>query len=1227
MKTARVIHSILIICSATNLFGQNQSIPQSQIDTQIIVAPKVILLSSRPKPNVVIVPNKPAGTYEYPYRGGTKRVDLLPPVTKALEQFAPEAQGIGFFVTYTTDNGLALDPVACGYKDNLGNLWFGTAGGGVSRYDGKSFTNFTTVQGLAYNLVCSIIQDKAGNIWFGTAGGGVSRYDGKVFTNFSTEQGLTNNDVYSIEEDNDGNLWFGTVGGGVSRFDGKVFTSFTIAEGLANNVVLSIKKDKSGNLWFATDGGGVSRYDGKTFTNFTKAQGLANNRVWCITEDNAGNMWFGTFGDGVSCFDGKTFTNYSTQHGLAYSRVRSIAVDKMGNVWVGTFGGGVSRFEGKNLPVGKPSFVSFTTVNGLANDIVYSITEDNSGNLWFGTYGGGVSRYDGKSFTNFFTQQGLPNNSVRCIKEDKMGNLWFGTEGGGASRYDGKSFKSFSLPQGLANDNAWGIEEDKAGNLWFGTDGGGVSRYDGKSFTNFTTTQGLASDVVLCVKEDKAGNLWFGTDGEGVSRFDGISFTNFTEEHGLANNSVWSIMEDKKGNLWFGTDGGGVSCYDGITFKNYTTQQGLASNTVWSIAEDSFGNIWFGTEEGGVARFDGESFTSFTTKNGLPDNVITQVLFYNDYIVLGSNVGIAVLTSFNPKNALNANESDNGKPILPQNSLTNSELQNYTPVFSIYNSATGYPVKDVNVGYNAMYLDSKGIIWAATGSDKTALVRIDLSATTKNSNHPIVILQNLKVNNEDICWHNLKRLKNKDEKLSLEDSLAIINEEKITFGKILDSDARIRMINKFGNIDFDSITRFYPFPQNLVLPYNHNNITFEFAAIEPARPYLVKYQYMLEGYDEDWSPITNGTSASFGNIYEGTYTFKLKACAPNGIWSEPVVYTFSVLPPWYRSWLMYCLYAIAIVSALYFIYRLRVAQLHREKVILEKKIELRTEQLKEAFEELLAKNEEINTQMNVIEHKNINITSSIQYAKIIQRAIFPKLDKLDAYFNEYFVLFLPKDIVSGDFYYAKQKGKNLFIAAADCTGHGVPGAFMSVLGISQLNEIISKGVLTKPNEILNELRIRIKNSLHQEGQKGQTQDGMDIALCILDLESTTIQYAGAHSPLYIFRKNSIDYELIEIKADLMPIGVHPKDEKSFTNSEIQLQHGDTIYLFTDGYVSQTGGLNFETFKRKRFQETLLKIQGKSLDEQKQILEQTITNWQGNYEQVDDILIIGMKYSG
>jgi len=1239
MRKTWLTLSILIIVSSINLLGQTQSDPKSKFNNQALANPKVVLLDTCPKPEIIAIPKVKGGYFIRKTAKGQDTIKLEPAISNYLPVISrlangnilqdQSAAGFGFFTTYNTDNGLALDPVTCGYKDNLGNLWFGTAGGGVSRYDGKSFTNFSTEQGLANNIVYNIIQDKKGNLWFATGGGGISRFDGKSFTNFSSEQGLPNDQVYSIMEDSSGIIWLGTIRGGISRFDGKSFTNYGTEQGLADSIVLSILQDKTGDIWFGTGTRDISRYaakdqhNGKTiFTNYTKVPGLAKN-IWSIKEDKTGSLWFGTGGGGVTRYDEKTFpngySNFTTAQGLAFNKVKNITEDSSGNIWFGTYGGGVSRYDGK-------SFTNFTTAQGLANDIVYSLTEDNSGNIWFGTYGGGVSRFDGNSFINFTTAQGLGNNNVKSILEDKMGNLWFGTEGGGVSRYDGRSFTNFTEAQGLARDNVWSIEEDKLGNIWFGTDQGGVSRFDGKSFTNFTDVQGLVNKVVLCIKKDKSGNLWFGYEGGGASRFDGKSFTNFTDAPGISDNSVWSIIEDKSGNVWFGTDGGGVSRYDGKYFTNFTTDQGLPSNSTISITEDNLGNLWFGTDGGGVSRYDGKSFLNFSTKDGLADNVISQVVIYHDYIVLGSNFGIDVLSSFTPKVKGQAKGLDKDE-VLPQNSLTNIELQNYSPIFRIYNSATGYPVKDVNVGYNAMYLDSKGILWTGTGSDKTALVRIDLKAIHKSDKAPTVVLQNLKVNNENICWYNLRNLRSSDTKLSLQDSLAIINEESITFGKILDKDSRISMFKKFGDIGFDSITKFYPIPENLILPYNHNNITLDFAAIEPARPYLVKYQYILEGYDDNWSPITNSTSASFGNIYEGEYTFKLKACSPDGIWSEPIIYKFRVSPPWYRSWYMYCLYAITIIGALYFTYRWRVAHLHRENEILEQKIELRTEQLKQANEELQAMNEEINTQMNVIEKKNINITSSIQYAQIIQRAVFPSLEKLEAYFEQNFVLFRPKDIVSGDFYYAKLKGRNLFIAAADCTGHGVPGAFMSVLGISHLNEIISKGVLTKPSEILNELRNRIKKSLHQKGKKGQTQDGLDIAFCTVDLEKTVIQYAGAHCPLYLIRKNGNIPELIEFKADLMPIGVHPKDDKGFTNYEIPLQHGDTIYLFSDGYVSQTGGTNFETFKRKRFQEILMKIQENSLEEQKHILEQTLTDWQGNYDQVDDILIIGMRYNG
>ena len=697
----------------------------------------------------------------------------------------------------------------------------------------------------------------------------------------------------------------------MSRYDGKSFTTFTTVQGLANNTVRGITEDKAGNLWFATDGG-VSRYDGKVFTNFSTIQGLASNVVWSIAEDKTGDLWFGTRGSGVSRYDGKSFTN-------------------------------------------------FTTVQGLTGNIVYSITEDKTENLWFGIFSGGVNRYDGKSLTNFTTAQGLANNSVWSILEDKKGNLWFGTSGGGVSYYDGKSFTNFTTAQGMGSNTVRSIVEDKTGNLWFATEGSGVSRYDGKSFTNFTTAQGLASNTVRCIAEDKTGNLWFATEGSGVSRYDGKSFTNFTTAQGLASNIVYSIVEDKTGNLWFGTIGGGVSRYNGKSFTNFTTIQGLANNTVLSITEDKRGNLWLGTADGGVSRYDGKSFINFTTAQGLADNVVYDIVIDSqENIFIGTNLGFSVLkgfknlapeTSAKKAGAKTVDSSidtgfravSNGEIITAVNSLSNEEIKNYKPIFELYNQKNGYPIKDLNT--NAMFYDSKGIIWGGCGDNK--LVRFDYNAVVKSIEPPTVFIQAVKIREEDISWYNLMN-DGKRRKTNLEsDSLALLNEEALSFGRTLSDAERDSMRNKLSDIKFDSITRFYPLPENLVLPYNHNSLTFDFVAIEPARYFLVRYQYTLEGYEKDWSPVTDKTSATFGNIHEGVYSFKLKARSPDGVWSEPITYTFKVLPPWWRTWWAYTLYVLVFLVALWSFIKWRERSLRKEKDQLEKKVEIRTHELKE----------------------------------------------------------------------------------------------------------------------------------------------------------------------------------------------------------------------------------------------------------------------------------------
>lgn len=253
-----------------------------------------------------------------------------------------------------------------------------------------------------------------------------------------------------------------------------------------------------------------------------------------------------------------------------------------------------------------------------------------------------------------------------------------------------------------------------------------------------------------------------------------------------------------------------------------------------------------------------------------------------------------------------------------------------------------------------------------------------------------------------------------------------------------------------------------------------------------------------------------------------------------------------------------------------------------------------------------------------------NITNSIIYAERIQKALLPPDDFIQNLLKEYFIFFKPRDIVSGDFYWFKQYGNKLIFAVADCTGHGVPGALMSMLGMSGLNQIVYFETISnnqfKASDILNKLRSFIIQSLHQTGKSGEAVDGMDIVLCIIDFDNNTMQYSGAHNPLIIIRNGQIQ----TFEADKMPIGIHNRKNQSFTNHEIQIEENDNIYVFSDGYADQFGGTEKRKFMIKNFRLLLQSICHLPMNEQKTILEETMSKWMEEEKQTDDMLIIGIR---
>ena len=1171
------------------------------------------------------------------------------------------------------------------FVDKQGNLWFATQGGGVSKYDGESFITYTTEQGLANNTVLCITQDQKGNIWFGTDGGGVSKYDGECFINYTTEQGLANNYVLSIVQDENQNIWMGTDGGGVSKYDGEItnscrekscnhnmsvrediekhkknssksFTTYTTKHGLANNYVMSIAQGLNGNLWFGT-ADGVSKFDvetanscieseyfqdlgikedpdkyqkciSKSFTTYSTDQGLVNNYVRSIIQDKNGNIWMGTYG-GVSkynldnatpCSEGKckhdlrvrkdlekhnkntskSFTTYIINQDITNNNVLSIAQDKNGNLWMGTNGGGISKYDGQ-------SFTNYTTDQGLVNNTVFGVAQDKNGNIWMGTYGG-ISKYDGQSFTTYTTAQGLTNNTIFSITQDQSKNLWMGTNGG-VSKYDGEGITSYTTNEGLVNNTVFSITQDKSGSLWMGTNGG-ISKYDTDTngtdghFTSYTTEQGLVNNSVRCIIQDKTGNLWMGTNG-GVSKYNGESFTSYTIDQGLANNYVFCMAQDESGSIWMGTYGGGVSKYNPNTnkadesFTTYTTEQGLANNTVFSIAQDHNGNLWFGTYGGGINIITKDEITKLSDKkdtvnahkvvfltlnttNGLPDNGISAIRFNSKGdAIIGTNFGLYILTYKEVKEVI----------------ATAKNLKPIGKIGQVYNQFNGYPIKDVNTGQNngAMLIDTKDILWVGHGSN--GLTRVDMDAIHKNNEAPIVKIKNVLLKNENVCYYSLNRKT---------DSLILNQQEVTTYNKVFTQQERDSLKKHYQGVRFDGITKWYHLPQNLVLPYQHNALTFEYNAIETDRNYLVNYKYMLKGSDKSWGPITKKKEATYTNLEEGNYTFLLKAQSPWGVWSQPVEFNFTVLPSWYRTWWAYLCYTSITILAIWLLISMQIKKLKQHQAELEIEVEDSTQ--------------EIRQQKEKVEKAHKEITDSINYAERIQHSFLATNNLLNDNLDDYFVLFKPKDIVSGDFYWVDTLSNGNFVMInADSTGHGVPGAIMSILNISSIELAIERGNLN-PAAIFNSARQTIIERLNKDGSKYGGKDGMDASIICFDFKNLKMAYCAAQNPIWIIRNG----ELIQIKPEKMPIGKHDYDHIPFIGGEFQLQKGDQIYTLTDGFQDQFGGPKDKKFMVKRMRQFVLDNSYLPMVEQQKKLEEALSNWMRNSEQIDDICIIGIR---
>ncbi len=770
------------------------------------------------------------------------------------------------FVVYATQNGLLSNDIRSIFQDSKGDFWFGHIRSGVSHFDGKNFTTYSKTEGLAGDWVWKIIEDKAGNIWFAT-NGGVSKLapskdnTGATLTNYTTNEGLSNNDVSSILEDKAGNLWF-TTAEGINKFDGKSFIHFTTKQGLVNDSINCIMQDKAGALWFGTRRG-VSKLDGNAFINFpfqfSTANGLSNNDVSTIMEDKSGKIWLGTLGSGLFNYDGKRVIHISEEEGLSFNLIpkNGILEDRSGQLWISTMGAGANLINTSH-------FQHFTKADGLADNFITSAYRDRKDNLWFSSITA-INKYNEAGQTKNITQ--YPFSYSFATFEDKEGNHWFGTTRG-LIKYDGKSYFHFGTAEGISVPDVRSILQDSRGHLWFGGNGGGITRYeppkDGKlaAFFHYTETEGYINRATNSIREDKSGNIWFAASGTGVTKYtpavDGQSgtFVHYTAAEGLPS-GVSSIFADKNGYLWFSSNG--LTKYEPSkqghsgTFTNYTAAQGLPASN--SIFEDKSGIFWI-TSRKGLSKFDGKTFLNFTTGEGLSNNILSR------------------------------------------------------------------PVEDKD-----------GNLWIPTyGGGVNKMMK---NAYNPSQQPPVVSLRQLYIN---------------------EALPAYLNSSDSTIQKI----------------KFDSVQLYENYPINPKIPSNQNHLGFQYSAMDWHAPTKIKYSFRLLGLDNKWSNPTTETLADYRNLPDGKFIFQVRAIGESGEWSKSFDYAFTILPPWWKTWWAYIIYALLFLGALRMFSLWRESRLRKEKEQLKHMVEERTFELKKKSEELTHSLEDLkSTQSQLIQSEKM----------------------------------------------------------------------------------------------------------------------------------------------------------------------------------------------------------------------------------------------------------------
>jgi len=1143
-----------------------------------------------------------------------------------------------FFHDKLNSGSISNDVINCIFESTNGELWIGTNEGGLCKFDAasNSFTHFTNkpsdLKSLAGNSVWSIREEKnTPYLWIATFSGleKFNRNTGECIhfkNNPLNPSSICSNEIQTLLIDKESNLWIGTAGGGLSILYAQnkekgIFNNYLHNPNdlttLSQNQISSIIQDNSGVIWIGTKGGGINKYQRDYFNHYKKMTSndyAFHNSIWSILEDNNGALWLG-YENELYCFDKgfhftekyKTFSNHaSNANENSYVRFSALAEDKYGRIWVGTIGGGLSIFD-KALGKKQTFLNNKKDNNSLVNNNIRVIYADSKGIIWIGT-ANGLSRLEyiptkEPKFTNFKNDtsnlSSLSNSRINSIFEDHEGTIWIGTSGGGLNR----------------------IMVDK-------NDPENPAKYSFKQYkTNKSDINSISDVFIMSFCEDSDGNLWIGTYNGGLNLMNRKSetFKSYRVEDGLPNNVIYGILPDKQGYLWLSTNSG-LSRFSPKTkkFKNFDQKDGLQSNEFNRGAhfKSKNGTLYFAGING-LNSFLPENIKDNPIK---PQVVITNFKLFNKVITPGLHSPLSV-------------------SVIETNEIT---LTHEQYIFTFDFAALSYISQHKNLyAYKMEGLDNE---WIYTDGKNKSATYTDLRGGTYTFH--------VKASNNDGLWNETGR--------SIVITILPPFWETWWFRLLL------------GFFILGAITIAYIFrinrikKQKLVLEKLVKERT---AEVEQQKEELKVQAEQLQLSNNELEKLsivaseTNNAVSIFdekGNLewfnfgYTRMFGFTFeefkKIDSANIFDKHPALKEKLELSISNNEIISYQIYTPTKNGQKIWI-QTTLTPITEAMGTIRKIIAIDSDitSLKQAESEILQQNEEISAQKNALEEQNEKIhaynekiSGSIRYAKTIQQAILPEIEHLRNFF-ECFLIFRPKDIVSGDFHWFsalnskfenidifnlkdESTGKNInisdlkyiFLAAVDCTGHGIPGAFMSLIGYTLLNEIISIKKIYEPDQILNQLNLDIRAALRQENT--ENRDGMDICFCRLEnmtSESADILYCGAKRPLFIVRNNS---EVVEIlPATRKSIGgIYAfKNIVDFANYRTTLYKNDTIFLTSDGVIDQNN-LERKRFGTARFLNTISQNKYETMQEQKKLLEMALNQFQQNDEQRDDITVLAIK---